>query len=93
MAAKYPGTCGTRILLFCGVIETVRSRCPMNRRQSTRICGYIILTGGMLALGAAFGQIGLIISGVIMLIISWTLFNESSNYPKAGAEEAFPLHR
>ena len=43
--------------------------------SSSRICAIIILTGGLLALGLAFGQVGLIIAGVIMVGISLSLLN------------------
>lgn len=49
----------------------------MNAFFATRICGYIVLTGGFVALGAAFGQIGLIFAGFLLLVLAASLFNEA----------------
>lgn len=48
----------------------------MSAYSVTRICGYIVFTGGGIALGLAAGQLGLVIAGIVLLFWSWLLFTE-----------------
>ena len=59
----------------------------MNASSISRISGYIILTGGLLALGMAFGMIGLLLAGAVMILIAWSLFHD------AGIEDALEARR
>ncbi len=54
----------------------------MNAYFATRICAYIVFTGGVLALGFAFGQLGLLIAGAILLLFALMRFQECAEYPK-----------
>ena len=54
----------------------------MNARFSTLICAYGVLTGGIFALGAAFGFYGLLIAGAMLMVIAYQLFNQLRDYPK-----------
>ena len=54
----------------------------MNARYSTIICAYIVLTGGVFAIGAAFGFYGLLVAGTLLLVIAFQLFNQLRDYPK-----------
>ena len=54
----------------------------MNARFTTLICAYVVLTGGIFALGAAFAPAGLIIAGAVLLVIAFQLFNQLRDYPK-----------
>ena len=54
----------------------------MNARFSTLICAYVVLTGGIFAIGAAFGFYGLLVAGAVLLVIAFQLFNQLRDYPK-----------
>ena len=54
----------------------------MNARYSTLISAYIVLTGGVFAIGAAFGFYGLLVAGTLLLVIAFQLFNQLRDYPK-----------
>ncbi len=54
----------------------------MNARFTTLICAYVVLTGGIFALGAAFGSYGLIVAGAVLIVIAYQLFNQLRDYPK-----------
>ena len=43
----------------------------MNHKESNHIAQAIFLTGGFLALGMAFGQGGLVIAGLVLLLAGW----------------------
>ena len=59
----------------------------MNAYFATRICGYVALTGAFIALGTAFGQGGLIVAGVMLLIFAAMLFNECAHYQKVEEDD------
>ena len=60
---------------------------PMNTHSTTRICAYICLTGGAIALGLAAGQAGLAIAGVLLSFWAFLLFVECREQKTAAAGE------